>query len=115
MGGLSLGDALALCVVLADRDPARYRRAAARWLSRFVDEVSDGSLEETQLVAAALAALPTVPTLALPVLRELAATTYLVPPISVLVSWLLLGESPPALAFLGGALALAGVAVVRRG
>ena len=46
---------------------------------------------------------------------KLAATTYLVPPISVLLGWLLLGESPPALAFLGGAVALAGVAVVRRG
>jgi hypothetical protein len=28
MGSLSLGDALALCVVLAQRDPVRYRRAA---------------------------------------------------------------------------------------
>jgi hypothetical protein len=27
MGGLSLGNALALCVVLAERDPARFRRA----------------------------------------------------------------------------------------
>jgi drug/metabolite transporter (DMT)-like permease len=46
---------------------------------------------------------------------KLGMTTYLVPPISVLLGWLILGESPPALAFLGGALALAGVAVTRRG
>jgi drug/metabolite transporter (DMT)-like permease len=45
---------------------------------------------------------------------KLAATTYLVPPISVLLGWLWLGESPAGLAFLGGALALAGVAVSRR-
>jgi drug/metabolite transporter (DMT)-like permease len=45
---------------------------------------------------------------------RLAATTYLVPPISVLLGWLWLGESPAALAYLGGALALAGVAVSRR-
>jgi drug/metabolite transporter (DMT)-like permease len=45
---------------------------------------------------------------------KVAATTYLVPPISVLLGWLLLSESPPALAFLGGALCLTGVAVARR-
>lgn len=41
------------------------------------------------------------------------AMTYLVPPLAVLMGWLFLGESPPALAFLGGALCLAGVAVTR--
>jgi drug/metabolite transporter superfamily protein YnfA len=34
---------------------------------------------------------------------------------SVLLGWLVLSESPPALALAGGALCLAGVAVVRRG
>ena len=46
---------------------------------------------------------------------SLVATTYLVPPLSVLLGWLLLSETPPELALLGGALCLAGVAVVRRG
>lgn len=78
MGGLGLGDALALCVVLADRDPARYGRAAARWVARFVAEAPDVSLEETQLVAAALAALPASPELARPVLRELVRVRRLV-------------------------------------
>jgi drug/metabolite transporter (DMT)-like permease len=45
---------------------------------------------------------------------RLAATTYLVPPISILLGWLWLGESPAGLAFLGGALCLAGVALSRR-
>ena len=45
---------------------------------------------------------------------RLAATTYLVPPISVLLGWLWLNETPASLAYLGGALALAGVAVSRR-
>ncbi|HEY3921614.1 MAG TPA: DMT family transporter [Gaiellaceae bacterium] len=45
---------------------------------------------------------------------KLAATTYLVPPVSVLLGWLLLNESPASLAYLGGALCLAGVAVSRR-
>ena len=45
---------------------------------------------------------------------KLAATTYLVPPVSVLLGWLWLGETPARLAYLGGALCLAGVAVSRR-
>ncbi len=78
MGGLSLGDALALCVVLADRDPARYPRAAARWVARFAVEAPDVTLEEMQLVAAALAVLPTSRDLALPLLRELVRVRQLV-------------------------------------
>jgi hypothetical protein len=38
MGGLSLADALMLCELLAKTDPARYERAALRWLQRFIDE-----------------------------------------------------------------------------
>jgi hypothetical protein len=38
MGGLSLADALLLCELLANTDPARYERAALRWLQRFIDE-----------------------------------------------------------------------------
>jgi drug/metabolite transporter (DMT)-like permease len=46
---------------------------------------------------------------------RMGAFTYLVPPIAVLLGWLLLSESPPALALAGGMLCLAGVAVTRRG
>jgi hypothetical protein len=42
------------------------------------EAASDVSLEETQLVAAALAPLPTAPKLALPVLRELVRIRRLV-------------------------------------
>jgi drug/metabolite transporter (DMT)-like permease len=45
---------------------------------------------------------------------RLAATTYLVPAISILLGWAFLGETPAALAFLGGAICLVGVAVARR-
>lgn len=44
---------------------------------------------------------------------RLGATTYLVPPIAVLLGWILLGEVPPVLAIPGGLLCLAGVALVR--
>jgi drug/metabolite transporter (DMT)-like permease len=42
------------------------------------------------------------------------ATTYLVPPLVVLLSWATLDEVPGAIALLGGLLCLAGVAVTRR-
>ena len=45
---------------------------------------------------------------------KLGATTYLVPPIAVVLGWLVLGESPAGLAFAGGALCLVGVYLSRR-
>lgn len=45
---------------------------------------------------------------------RLGVTTYLVPPLVVLLGWLLLGEVPPPLAVVGGAVCLAGVALSRR-
>ena len=45
---------------------------------------------------------------------RMGATTYLVPPIAILIGWALLAESPEALAFLGGALCLGGVVITRR-
>jgi drug/metabolite transporter (DMT)-like permease len=44
---------------------------------------------------------------------RLGATTYIVPAIVVLMSWAFLGQTPLPLAYLGGALCLAGVAVSR--
>jgi drug/metabolite transporter (DMT)-like permease len=45
---------------------------------------------------------------------RLGVTTFVVPPITILLSWLFLGEVPPLLAILGGALSLVGVAVATR-
>jgi hypothetical protein len=56
MGGLSLADALLLCELLANTDPARYERAALRWLERFIDERLP-PLTEVALAASALAEL----------------------------------------------------------
>ncbi|HLH65066.1 MAG TPA: DMT family transporter [Solirubrobacteraceae bacterium] len=44
---------------------------------------------------------------------RLGASTYLVPPVAVLIAWIALGETPPLLALPGGALCLAGVALAR--
>ena len=41
------------------------------------------------------------------------ALTYLVPPVAIVLGWLLLGALPPWLALLGGALCLVGVAITR--
>ena len=45
---------------------------------------------------------------------RLGVTTFVVPPITILLSWLFLGDVPPLLAILGGALSLVGVAVATR-
>jgi hypothetical protein len=56
MGGLSLADALTLCELLANTDPALYERAALCWVQRFIDERLP-SLSELALAASALAEL----------------------------------------------------------
>ena len=45
---------------------------------------------------------------------RMGATTYLVPPLAILLGWALLGETPEPLALVGGALCLAGVVLTRR-
>ena len=45
---------------------------------------------------------------------RLGVTTYLVPPLTILTGWLLLGETPVATALVGGAICLVGVALSRR-
>jgi drug/metabolite transporter (DMT)-like permease len=44
---------------------------------------------------------------------RLGATTYLVPPVVIVMAWLLLGEVPPLLAILGGVACIGGVIVAR--
>jgi hypothetical protein len=55
---LSLLDALHLTVLVARKDPARFPRVAARWLSRYLEEHPDATIEEAALAASCLAALP---------------------------------------------------------
>ncbi len=45
---------------------------------------------------------------------SLGVTTYLVPPITIVMGVIFLSEAPPTMAYVGGALALVGVAVARR-
>jgi drug/metabolite transporter (DMT)-like permease len=45
---------------------------------------------------------------------RMGVTTYLVPPVAILLSWAILSETPEALAVAGGALCLVGVVIARR-
>ena len=45
---------------------------------------------------------------------RMGATTYLVPPLAILMGWLILSETPPVLALAGRALCLGGVVLARR-
>ena len=44
---------------------------------------------------------------------RLGSTTYLVPPLTIVLGWVFLGEAPPVLALVGGAVCLVGVATAR--
>lgn len=54
---VGLVEALELCLLLLDREPSKYPRAALRWHGRYCREVPDVGLEEAQAVLAVLAAL----------------------------------------------------------
>lgn len=58
---IRLPDALQLCLLIRDRDPERYERAALRWLGRFALEARGATLEELQVAADAFEHLPQQP------------------------------------------------------
>ena len=55
---VGLAEALELTLLLADKEPEKYDRAAARWHIRFLQEVPNVDLREDQAVLALLAAIP---------------------------------------------------------
>ena len=56
---IRLDDALRVCLLIRDRDPDRYERAALRWVGRFALEASTATLADVRAAADALARLPT--------------------------------------------------------
>jgi hypothetical protein len=52
-----LDDAFAICLLILEQQPARYERAALRWLSRLLAERRHLALRHAELTAAYLAAL----------------------------------------------------------
>jgi hypothetical protein len=71
MGYLSLRDALGLLALYAAEDSPKYEKAAIRWLGRLTLESDDLQLNDLQLAAAALQALPRRPDSSLRVLTDL--------------------------------------------
>jgi hypothetical protein len=68
-----LDDALEVCVLLRDREPERYERAAVRWIARFCVERQEVSLEDVDHATRAFALMRTKPEDALGVLQALCA------------------------------------------
>jgi hypothetical protein len=56
---VSLAEALELTLLIADREPEKFERAAARWHLRFAQEIPHVDLRESLSVLALLAAIPT--------------------------------------------------------
>jgi hypothetical protein len=55
---VALAEALELTLLLADKEPAKYDRAAIRWHVRFLEETKNVDLREGLAVLALLAAIP---------------------------------------------------------
>lgn len=68
-----LDDALEVCVLLRDREPERYERAAVRWIARFCVERQDVSVEDVTQASTAFALMRTDPVRALTILQVLCA------------------------------------------
>lgn len=57
MDHVTLANALALTLLIAEENPQRYERAALRWHSRFVEEAREITLADAALALAALGSL----------------------------------------------------------
>lgn len=79
------------------------------------DSVTVGGLVYLGLVPTALAFSTWAYALARTNAGRLGVSTYLVPPLAILLSWALLGQTPARLALGGGLVCLLGVALSRRG
>jgi len=55
---VALAEALELTLLLADGEPQKYERAAARWHLRFAQEIPHVGLRESLAVLALLTAIP---------------------------------------------------------
>jgi hypothetical protein len=66
-----LEDALQVCVVLRDREPERYERAAVRWIGRFCVERREATLDDVEHARAAFSIMRRDPARALEILQTL--------------------------------------------
>jgi len=57
LGRLALGDALCLLLLIAEKAPEKFERAAVRWVGRFAVETSGVRVPDLQLLLGAVAGL----------------------------------------------------------
>ena len=55
---IRLPDALRICLIVRDREPQLFERAAVRWLGRFALEARNLTLADLNLAAEAISTLP---------------------------------------------------------
>src|ERR1700710_668057 len=70
---IRLDDALKVCVLLRDREPERYERAAVRWIGRFCVECREATLEDVDHARMGFQGMRRDPVRAVDVLRVLCA------------------------------------------
>jgi hypothetical protein len=70
---IRLDDALQVCVLLRDREPERYERAAVKWIGRYCVEQPDVTLDDVDQARAAFAVMRRDPERALAILQTLCA------------------------------------------
>jgi hypothetical protein len=75
---IRLDDALQVCVLLRDREPERYERAAVRWIGRYCVERPDATLEDVDHARAAFSLMRRDAPAALEILQALCATSAVV-------------------------------------
>jgi hypothetical protein len=68
---IRLDDALRVCLLIRERDPEQYERAAIRWVGRFALEARSATLSDIRTAAAALESLPNEPDDAMSTLQQL--------------------------------------------
>src|SRR5438552_3499175 len=56
-GWIRLDEALELTLLIAEKNPRRHQRVAARWLLRYLEERPEATVEEAAMAASCLAAL----------------------------------------------------------
>jgi hypothetical protein len=84
---VGLVEALELTLLLADREPPKYERAALRWHARFVREEAGVDVAESQAVLALLGAIPAHRTAAGALAELLSRRRGLERACEVLVAW----------------------------
>jgi hypothetical protein len=57
LGRPSLCELLELTILIAERDPRRHPRVAARWLLRYLEARDDATIDDAAMVTSCLAAL----------------------------------------------------------